>query len=138
VDLGVTGVGGDRPQEQRTTPPAIGKQPPPEVSALPGPPDGPPCATGRAEVQEHDGVRGLQPDIGNVIRPEVPVHDPRLLRGQSALDGCPLAAGCRGQARPPEELVQLDHREARDLTQADREGRFARRARARDYHSFHI
>jgi hypothetical protein len=69
-----------------------------------------------------DGVRGLQPDTGNVIRPEVPVHDPRLVRGESALEGCPPVGRRRGQARPPEERVQLDHREAGDLTQADREG----------------
>jgi hypothetical protein len=64
VDLGVTGMGGDRLQVQRTAALAIGKQPPPEVSALPRPADGPPCATGRGEVLEHDGVRGLQPDTG--------------------------------------------------------------------------
>jgi len=130
VDPGVTGMVGDRLQEQRTAPPAMGKQPPPEVSALPRPADGPPCAAGRREVQEHDGVRGLQPDIEGVIRPEVPVHDPRLMCGEFALDGCPLLARRRGHARPPEELVQLDHGEAGDLTQADREGPFARRAGA--------
>jgi hypothetical protein len=77
MDLGVTGVGGDRLQEQRTASPAIGEQPPPGVSALPGPAHRPPCAAGRGEVQEHDGVRGLRPDSEDVIGPEVPsmIHD---------------------------------------------------------------
>src|ERR1017187_6823137 len=85
-----------------------------------------------------DGVRGLQPDMEDVVRPEVPVHNPRLMCGEFALDGCPLVARRRGQARPPEEIVQLHHGAAGDLTQADREGRVARRARARDYHPLHI
>jgi hypothetical protein len=60
------------------------------------------------------------------------------MRGEFALDSCPLVARRRGQARLPEELVQLDHGKAGDLTQADREGRFTRRARPRDYHFLHI
>ena len=34
VKVGVTGMHGDRVQEQRAAPPAIGQQPPPEVSTL--------------------------------------------------------------------------------------------------------
>jgi hypothetical protein len=57
------------------------------------------------EVQEHDGVRGLQPDIDDVIGPEVPVHDPRLMCGELALDGCPLVAGVG--VRPGRRLTRL-------------------------------
>ena len=65
---------------------------------------------------------GLQPDLEDVIGPEVPVHDPRFPCGQLALDGCPLAGRRRGQAGPPEEPVQFDHRQAGDLAEAGGEG----------------
>jgi hypothetical protein len=111
---------GDRLQEQRTAAATIGKQPPPEISTLPRPADGPPGATQWREIQEHDGIRGLKPDIDHILGPEIPVHDPRLLAGKLALDSCPLVAGRRGQPRTPEQLVELDHWQAGDFTQADR------------------
>jgi hypothetical protein len=49
--------------------------------------------TQRQEVQEHDGICGLKPDIGDVIGPEVPVHEPRLLACKLARDSCSLVAG---------------------------------------------
>jgi hypothetical protein len=86
----VSGMRGDDLQEQRSAPPPIGQQPPPEVSTVPRPADGPPGAAGRRKVQERDSVRGLKADIEDVIGPEVPVHDPRLTGGELALDDGPL------------------------------------------------
>ena len=46
-------------------------------------------------------------DVEDVIRSHIAVHDPRLPRGELALDGCPLAAGSCGQAELPTVLVQF-------------------------------
>jgi hypothetical protein len=118
VDSGATGMRGDRLQEQRTAPPAIGKQPPPEVSALPRPADGPPRATAGEKSRNTIVSAACRRTSRTSYGPEVPVHDPRLMCGELPLYGCPLVARRRGPARPPEQLVQFDYGEAGDFTQA--------------------
>jgi hypothetical protein len=137
VDTSIDGMRSGRLPEQRTAPAAIGKQPPPEIGSLPRPADGPPRATHEREVQEHDGVRGWQPDIDDVVGPEVAIHDPRFARGELTLKSCPFVPRRRSQARPPEHLVQLDHRQAGDLAQAGGEGRFTGRTAAHDDYPLH-
>src|SRR6201994_1906230 len=78
VDVGITGVCGDRLPESRAAAAAIQEQPRPEAGALGCPADGAPGTAERREVQEHDGICGLQPDIQDVVGSEVPVHDPRF------------------------------------------------------------
>ena len=80
-------------------------------------------------------MRGLHPDI---VGPHIAVHDPRLTRGELALDGCPLVAGSCGQARPPEVRVQFGHGRTGHLAEAGSEGRFARHAASHDYDPLHI
>src|ERR1022692_860617 len=138
VNVSAAGVRSDGLPDQRTAPAAIGQQPPPEVSAFPRSPEGPPGTPHWREVQEHDGVRGLKPDVDDVVRAEVSVHDPRIVRDEFALDSCPLVTRCRSEAGPPEELVQFDHRQASDRAQVGGESRFAGRAWTQDDHTLHI
>src|SRR5437879_3362408 len=73
VQVGAGGMSGDRLQDQRAAPSAVGQQPAPEIRPLPRSPDGAPGTPDRREVQEHDGVRGPQPDVEDVMRPKIPV-----------------------------------------------------------------
>ena len=67
VELGIAGVFGDRLPEYRTAAAAIQQHQLPEVGALGRPADGAAGTAERREVQEHDGVRGVQPDIDDIV-----------------------------------------------------------------------
>jgi len=115
----------DRLHQNRTASPVIHQEPPPEVGTLSRSPNDSPSAAEKREVQKKNRVRRAKPDLHGVVGPQIAVHDPFLFRDKSLLDRYPLIATFSCKARLPEDLVQLDYREPRDLAQAHRKRRFA-------------
>src|SRR4029077_8811694 len=115
----------DRLHENRTHLPVIRQEPLPEVATLARSSNCSPGAAAEREVQKKNRVRSTKPDLDNIVGPQVTVHDPSLFRDQSLLNCCPVIAMCCHESGLPEDLVQLYHREPRDLAQAPRESRFA-------------
>jgi hypothetical protein len=118
-------VSGYRLHEEGTAAATIGQQPTPEVGTLPGAPDRPASTTNEREIQEDDRVRSAEPDIDDVVWSEIAVENPSLFRNKLVLHRHPLIPRRSGKAWPPENLVQFDDRDGRDVGQLDRKGRLS-------------
>ncbi len=125
VDLRIGRAVSDRVHEKRATSTTIRQEPAPEVEPFARPQDGSPGATGQREIQKDDGVCPAEPNLDSVVGPEVAVHNPPIFGGELLLDHRPLMGRSCGEARSPENCVQLDYRKPRDPAQAPRESRFA-------------
>jgi hypothetical protein len=124
VEVCLSCVASDRFQKNLTASVAIPQQTKPKIGTLSRPPDCSPSAPDQREIEENDCVGSAKPDLDSVIGPQVAIHDPCVLLDKPMLYLDPLIAGCRDKARLPEHLVQLYHRQPRDLAQVHRESRF--------------
>ena len=113
------------------------QQPPPKVTTLARSPNGSPATDREAEVEDYDCVRARQPRGENVIRSEIPLHDPAF-----SLSLLPLHTGPNGtrqwrQTSRPEQCVQLDNGQCRALAQLVGEGGLSRPSTSEDDDAMH-
>lgn len=118
--------------------PAIGQQPAPEVEALRRAAHGPRRAAEKGEIQKDHGVGAAQPDLDHVEGAEVAIHDPSIVGRKLLLEGCPRIVRRRDEAGLPEDLVELDDRQACPGAEAPGESRFAGCAPPEDDHALHM
>jgi hypothetical protein len=55
-----------------------------------------PSTTDEREIQENDRVRRSKPNLNNVARTWIAIHDPSIFRGKPLLHHHPLIAWCSG------------------------------------------
>ena len=135
MDRGVRRVISDRVAHAR---PGIAQQPSPEIPPLARAQQRTPGAQNDRDIEEDHRVCCAQPNLDGVIWTQVAVHDPRGLGDQCLLDRDPLLAWRRGEAGAPEDFVQLDHGQSRDLPQSPRERRLTGCARTEDDNAFQL
>jgi hypothetical protein len=123
--------------ENRTALIPVCQKPTPEITTFARPANCSPSASHQREVQKDDRICRTKPDLDSVIGSEVTIHDPTVPRNELLLHGNPLLARCCDKPRLPEDVVHLDHRQPRNLTQAPRQCRFARRPAPQNDHAFH-
>ena len=73
-----------------------------------------------------------------VIGSQVAIQDPPVPLDKVLLDLGPLIPWCRDKAASPEDLIELNHRQSRNLTQPRGESRLARSSGADDNHTLHL
>jgi hypothetical protein len=119
------GVSGYRLHEKWKTLATIRHEPTPEVGTFTRSPDRMPRTANQREIKNDHCVGCTKPDIDHIMRSEITVNDPSLFLDKFLLDRRPLIPRRRDEARLPENLVQLDEREPRDVSQLDRQDRLA-------------
>ena len=103
----------------------VSDEPLPKINAFAGSTNGSPGTDDQGEIQEDDRVRRSEPGIDDVVRPQVPIHDPGGILDEPILDAGPLVGRQRLQVRLPEYFVEFDDGQASELAQGSRERRLS-------------
>jgi hypothetical protein len=124
AELGVRRMLGNRVQEKRQASAPIADDPTPEAGAFVRSPERPPGAADKREVEQKNGVSSVQPCFNSIRGAKVTIQDPSFFPNKPLLQLNPLIARRWEKAGTPEKLVQLDHGQARDFSQAQSQSRF--------------
>jgi hypothetical protein len=130
-------VAGNCCPENRTALIPVGQKPTPEITTFAGSANGSPSAADKREVQKDDRICRTKPDLDSVIGSKVTIHDPAVPSNELLLHHNPLLTRCCDKPRLPKDFVHFDHRQPRNIAQAPRQSRFARRPATDDDHAFH-